>query len=85
MNASKLQRSIHELQESHDDHGHDMRVLVGEVDALIGERVAIAQILADFYRAELSPSACLPVLDLAIRLNPSLSQKLSIVKEAEAV
>ena len=81
MNASKLQGAVQLAHAYHDDSGRALTKLVGEVDALVGEHVVIAQILFDFYHAELSMSSVQPVLDLAVRLNPSLAPKLSIVKK----
>lgn len=49
-----------------------LETISAKTDTLLTERKRIAQVLADFYRAELSASSLQPVLTLAEELNPSL-------------
>lgn len=83
MNAAKLQALIRDLQADHDDAGTTMRALIAEIDALIGERVAMADTLRTFYQAPLSMSSVQPILALAVRLNPSLGMQWTGQQRAE--
>jgi hypothetical protein len=75
MTAATLQNALRTLRASADDTRTAVSVVAGEVDALLGERLMIAQTLADFYRAPLSMSSVQPILELAERLNPSLRDR----------
>lgn len=46
--------------------------LIAHLDRLTAERALVAETLATFYAAPLSLSSVQPVLDLAVRLNPTL-------------
>lgn len=83
MNAAKLQALVRDLQADHDDAGTTMRALIAEIDALIGERVALADTLRTFYQAPLSMSSVQPILDMAVRLNPSLGMQWECTEVAE--
>ena len=72
MSATRLQTLVCDLQSRLDDAGETQRALIAEIDALIGERVAMADVLATFYVSPLSMGSVQPLLDLAVRLNPSL-------------
>lgn len=78
MTAASLQAALQTLHASADDARTAAQAVAAEVDALLGERVAIAQTLADFYRAPLSMSSVQPLLDLAVKLNPSLRRDRSL-------
>jgi hypothetical protein len=80
MTPAVLTALVRQLQAQHDDTGETQRALIAEIDALIGERVLIAQTLADFYTAPLSMSSVQPVLDLAVQLNPSLGLSAALGK-----
>lgn len=75
MNPSAIAVDIRTAQHVHDQSADELRRLIGHLDALMGERQAIAETLACFYRAELSASALQPVLELAVRLTPELARK----------
>lgn len=75
MNAAPLQAALRNLHADADDVRTAVQSVAAEVDALIGERVLIAQTLAEFYAAPLSMSSVQPILDLAVRLNPSLARR----------
>lgn len=74
MNAAPLQTALQSARAAAADTRDAVREVEAEVDALLGERVLIAETLAAFYRAPLSMSSVQPILDLAVRLNPSLAR-----------
>lgn len=76
MNAARLQALVQDMHARHDDTGTALRALVAELDALIGERMSIADTLRTFHQSTLSMSSVQPVLALAEALNPSLVKRL---------
>ncbi len=75
MNAWKIALDVRHAQALDADSRVAMQTLIGHLDALMGERQEIAQVLATFYAAPLSMSSVQPVLDLATRLTPALGKR----------
>lgn len=75
MTTVGLNQHLYDLHKQIDVLAKQADLVSGQAEELLAERAEIAETLTAFYLAPLSLSSVQPLLDLAVRLNPSLKEE----------